>query len=283
MSNLKDSVKILILGPAGIGKTTLRKIFFDQDNPFELIQKTLEPTINVEINSYPFDSNIAVYDLAGQQLEEWLHESQDVFVGCDLIICVLDCREVWEKNYDLWKRIALIKNDFCPDSELLLLFHKIDLIDEVAQDKLREQIQEVLPEFSSTYFGLTSINPKYYLNTLNLFIFALEKYQNPFQLMQVNKSLFKAEILEIISKFQPISIINVYNLLKIPLFNFRMMIEELSNNQFLLQETQTNLLSLTELGRITIEEFKSQIVESIGDYLELHYYFFNEKEQIRMN
>ncbi len=64
MANVKDSVKILILGPPGIGKTTLRKIFFDEENPFELVHQTLEPTINVDINRYSFDTNIAVYDLS---------------------------------------------------------------------------------------------------------------------------------------------------------------------------------------------------------------------------
>jgi GTPase SAR1 family protein len=279
MSNLKDSVKIVILGPPGIGKTTLRKIFFDQENPFELVQQTLEPTINVDINTYSFDTNISVHDLAGQQLEEWLNESQEIFIGSDLIICVLDCRDPWDKNFSLWKRIDEIQHNLCPDAEILFLFHKIDLISEDAQDALRDQIWDALPEYPKVFYCLTSIFPKYYLKTLRIFMFMLQKYQNPSQLMQVNENLFKIEILDMIAKSPLIPVMNLYSSLKIPLFNFRALIEKLIKNQFLLQDPSTNALILAESGRNAIDEFKSNILENIGDYLETQYYFFNDAVQ----
>ncbi len=216
--------------------------------------------------------------LAGQQLEEWLHESQDVFIGSDLIISILDCRDSWEFNFDLWNQIDKIQRNLCPEADILFLFHKIDLISEDAQTILKDQIWNVLPDFPSIFYALTSIYPKYYLNMLKIFMFMLQKYQSPTQLMQVNQSLFKTEILDVVAKFQPITVMNLYSLLKIPLFNFRALIEKLIKNQLILQNPQTNTLSLAESGRITIEEFKSKIVESIGDYLDTNYYFFNEQE-----
>ena len=69
--NNQKQIKIVLVGPAAVGKTTFRHIFFDRDNPFDLLQKSLEPTHNIETNVYSFETLIAVHDLAGQQLDDW--------------------------------------------------------------------------------------------------------------------------------------------------------------------------------------------------------------------
>ena len=102
--NFLREIKILLIGPSGVGKTTLKKIFFEQSNPIQLLKESLEPTVDKVTTKYDIGGIIAIHDLAGQQINHWLSDSPQAFYEADLIICVLDSSKEWEENKPVWQK-----------------------------------------------------------------------------------------------------------------------------------------------------------------------------------
>ncbi len=156
------NIKIILIGPSGVGKTTLRKIFFEQENPLKLLKQTLEPTRGVETNIYDVEGSIAVHDLAGQQLEEWFTQSYQILSDSNLIIVVLNSNDGWEENKVLWERVNFQRQRVCPEAHLMLLFHKIDLLNENKRQNLEWDIQSTFNGFHDITAFSSSITSEFY-------------------------------------------------------------------------------------------------------------------------
>jgi GTPase SAR1 family protein len=173
--SLLDNVKIVVVGPSGVGKTTLRKVFFDQDNPLQLLTETLEPTYGVETSLYNLGGKIAVHDLAGQQIEEFLTTSASVFDGADLILAVLDSNDSWENNDALWQKIDEVRKDQCPDAYLSIFFHKVDLLTPEQRQSLDQTVQVLFAGKSNVAAYLTSIDKQFFFRTYQAFIASIRR------------------------------------------------------------------------------------------------------------
>ena len=64
------AIKIVFIGPRNAGKTTLRKIFFEGEEPNQFLINPLEPTQGMENIIFNIGEEIVVFDLAGQQNEQ---------------------------------------------------------------------------------------------------------------------------------------------------------------------------------------------------------------------
>jgi predicted transcriptional regulator len=158
-----------------VGKTTLRKVFFDQENPLKLITETLEPTYGVETSIYNLGGKIAVHDLAGQQLEEFLTSSSSALDGADLILAVLDSNDSWESNNVLWQKIDEVRKVQCPDAYLSIFFHKVDLLNFDQYRTLDQIVQVTFAGKPNTSAFLTSIDKQFFLRTYQAFITSIRK------------------------------------------------------------------------------------------------------------
>ena len=75
------SQKIIFIGPPGVGKTTLRRVFFEGESSRKLLEYAIEPTYGKETLILDFSQSIGIFDLAGQENERWLDsEEKNVFV-----------------------------------------------------------------------------------------------------------------------------------------------------------------------------------------------------------
>ncbi|MHA1560631.1 MAG: GTPase domain-containing protein, partial [Promethearchaeota archaeon] len=84
------SKKIVFTGPPKVGKTTLRKIFFEGENPSKLLEYSLTPTHGKESILLKLKENVGIFDLAGQENERWFEtDEKSVFFDADIIIIVL--------------------------------------------------------------------------------------------------------------------------------------------------------------------------------------------------
>ena len=171
--------KIVFIGHAGVGKTSVVKSFFEFDDPDELLNHSLEPTRGFEYHNYSFfDVNVGVVDTSGQELTQWLNLDGDcVFSGADYILFVCDASKFEENSseiYDnLYNLINLAKIQSA-NATIVLFLHKIDLIEtDDFQDfkkmilgrhhsfMLSEEVEADIPIF------FTSIKKKY-IRLLNL-------------------------------------------------------------------------------------------------------------------
>ena len=171
--------KLLLLGRAGVGKSTLKEMIFEGKNPDDLLIQSLAPTRGIETSVYSWlDLELSVFDTSGQELTSLLKDESDqliAFGGVDIVIYVLDYA-IWHSDSqdiaDEIKEIHKIIRKINKQAQLILLFHKIDLIPKMIQNNVKiltYQIQSIvnLPIKHSIYF--TSIDKDYIYSVHNAF------------------------------------------------------------------------------------------------------------------
>jgi hypothetical protein len=172
------ATKISMIGKPEVGKTTIKKVIFEGEDPNELIIFPLEATIGIKYSVHDFmDLQISLLDSPGQSLPVLLEDKQKqllTFGDTSAIIYVFDY-PTWIKNsqdvVDDVKKIYEIRRKHGFDVKIILFLHKIDLIITKKIGSMltliRKQIikQLSLPEELPIYF--TSLHPNLIYTTYN--------------------------------------------------------------------------------------------------------------------
>ncbi len=168
--------KILFMGPAEAGKTTLRKFLFEGIPAQELLEHPEVPTVGLKYNAYAYVStkrtekidkdkkvkkgevvpiSLSVVDSAGQNLDGWLNERKErVFPGADIIFFIFDVSE-WlqdDKKKNLCELIMRIYNtrlELAPESSFYIVGHKFDKVPEgkTYRESMSKRIKHELNEY----------------------------------------------------------------------------------------------------------------------------------------
>ncbi len=212
--------KVIIIGPPATGKTTITNVFFKKANPLRLLNKPLEPTRGVNSNLFSlFNSQLGIFDLAGQENENWFTHRKDVFKYADIIICVFDITCSVESIVPFLINILNIKKNlnFISDCEIYVLIHKIDLVN---PSYISQKIKIIENFFTKQYptgqkikiFG-TSITKDYFYDTFKI-IFNILKSSLEMDIIPISNSDFqdlKTE-LEILLYFDPLEVMKTEKL-----------------------------------------------------------------------
>jgi GTPase SAR1 family protein len=177
----KDSIhpqarkKIVLIGPKASGKTTFKRIFFEDANPLQLVKESLDPTRGVETDVYAFFSRvISVWDLAGQEMDSWLGDRVDVFQESSVIACMLDATGPLKDSVAFLIRFLKVRKEISPSTPIFILLTKCDLVSNVESYniilKIEKYMQEKHPELADecrrTKIHRVSVTDAYFLNTL---------------------------------------------------------------------------------------------------------------------
>ena len=178
--------KLLLLGRAGVGKSTLKKIIFEGEDPSELLHHSLEPTRGIETSNYSWlDLELSIFDTSGQELDNLLKEESEqiiAFGNTAAVIYIFDYNN-WQSNSqdiaDEIKEVHEIIRRINKEAKLMIIFHKIDLIPEAIRNNVKiltYQIQNIvnLPIKSLLYF--TSIAEDYIYSVHNAFSEILSRF-----------------------------------------------------------------------------------------------------------
>ncbi len=170
--------KITIIGPPEMGKTTIKKVIFEGEDPNDLILFPLEATIGIKYSVHNFmNSKVSLIDAPGQSLPIILHDEQKqvlAFGDTSAIIYVFDYPTWISDSQDIIDDVRKIyeinkKHDF--NAKIILFLHKIDLVIKKKIGSLlsliRRQIikQLELPDEIPIYF--TSLHPNLIYTTYN--------------------------------------------------------------------------------------------------------------------
>ncbi len=172
------ATKISMIGPPAVGKTTIKKVMFDGEDPNELIIFPLEATIGIKYSVHDFmDLKISLLDSPGQSLPTLLEDEQKqllTFGDTSAIIYIFDY-PTWIKNsqdiLDDVKKLYEINKKLGFEAKIILFLHKIDLLITKKIGSMlaliRRQIikQLNLPEELPIYF--TSLHPNLIYTTYN--------------------------------------------------------------------------------------------------------------------
>ncbi len=153
---------------------TKKVLFFEMVNPLKLLKNTLDPTrgINSSIYSF-FNLELGVFDLAGQENENWFSKESTIFNNSNLIICVLDINSYLGEIIEFIDDVIRIQNELkLINCSIAILLHKIDLIEplylhqklKAINDNLRNEKKQDM----STQIYPTSITKKYFLETYDI-------------------------------------------------------------------------------------------------------------------
>jgi len=167
MSN--QSNKVLLLGKAGAGKTSMRSIIFA--NYLARDTKLVGPTIGVEHSSVRFLGNLTVnlWDCGGQKkfLQNYFVSQRDqIFSGVKILIFVFDVESMakqgtQESDLFEFQRALDSVQQFNPKASVFCLIHKMDLIQdrEKAQifHEVKGEVERLIPPTMSRKFFPTSI------------------------------------------------------------------------------------------------------------------------------
>ncbi|MBD3353161.1 MAG: hypothetical protein GF364_16890 [Candidatus Lokiarchaeota archaeon] len=165
--------KIILTGPPEVGKTTLKLTFFDNINPVKLLDRTnpiLEPTRGAEISHYNmFNSEVGIFDLAGQENSSWYGESAKIFSNTDILVAIFDIKTRLGEITDFIISLLEIKKKYCSEAIFYIIIHKIDLISRYDLYKKIRYLKKFLKlkEKDQKSFEIltTSIEKEYFLDT----------------------------------------------------------------------------------------------------------------------
>lgn len=207
--------KILLLGRAGVGKSTLKEIIFEGHDPDDLLIQSLAPTRGIETSVYPWlDLELSVFDTSGQELKSLIEDESEqllAFEGVDIVIYIFDY-EIWHSDSgeisDEINEINKILRKINKQAQLVLILHKIDLIPKTIRNNTKiflHQIQYIvnLPIKYSLYF--TSIDQDHIYSVHNAFSEILSRFS------KINFSLKKSLDTTITSFSECICYITDYN------------------------------------------------------------------------
>jgi len=162
--------RVALVGKPEVGKTTIKKVIFEGEDPNELVLFPLEATIGMKHSVHNFmDLTISLLDTPGQSLPILLKDEEKQIISFEntgAIIYVFDYPTWITDSQDIIDDIQSLykinkKHQF--GAKIILFLHKIDLlIDKKIGSKLdliRKQIarQLNLPEELPLYF--TSLHP----------------------------------------------------------------------------------------------------------------------------
>jgi small GTP-binding protein len=176
--------KIVLIGDAGVGKSSIREVFFDYMSSEKIINESLEPTRGYEYHEYDlYDLRCSVLDTSGQELYSWLNDqSEEIFSGADIVIYVVDSSEFTQnidEIYDYLKKISITARIYSPNTLIALFAHKTDLIDDSRLEQFKKQMSrehkvfQIAEEVDIPIF-FTSILEKH-IRTLNIAFIKLFK------------------------------------------------------------------------------------------------------------
>lgn len=169
--------KLILIGPAAAGKTTFKRVFFENVNPLKMIDEGLDPTRGIENTTLTyFAQSVGVWDLSGQEIRSWLGDRQDVFDAASTIVCMMSASDSVADNLVFLTNFLKVHHEVAPASDLFLLLNKCDLVSSVnirnmvtnIQDWIRVKSPTLSKYCTATSFYSTSILESFFLRTLRV-------------------------------------------------------------------------------------------------------------------
>ena len=278
------SKKIIITGPPKVGKTTLRKIFFEGENPSKLLEYSLTPTHGKESILLNFKENVGVFDLAGQENQRWFESNEKtIFLDSQIIIVVLDISSPKEELLSFSKKVLELRDEITSNSKIYILLHKTDLISKDKLNIIKDIFKDEFKDEKLLNIAYTSIMKDSFLPTFTLFTEILKQCLGIEKDEDEKYSLkfleYVVTILKIIEEKVVISEEEIIRDLRLPESIFNNFIEYLYKMEFLEISKLSNksVISLTTSG----QKYYNEIVENFS--LESIMNFKDAQESSKIN
>ena len=142
--------KVLLMGKAHSGKTSMRSIIFA--NYLARDTMRLSPTLDVEHHHVRFlgDLVLNLWDCGGQDAfyESYFERDREtIFRSVELLIYVFDIEsDCPEKDFDHFAGVLEAMEENSPDARIFVLVHKMDLVAEEERDMILQDRKRLIEE-----------------------------------------------------------------------------------------------------------------------------------------
>ncbi|MFX0137327.1 MAG: hypothetical protein ACFFDN_27055 [Candidatus Hodarchaeota archaeon] len=279
--------KIVFIGPPGVGKTSLRKIFFEGEYSKTLLEFALEPTHGQESLILDLSESIGIFDLSGQENDRWLEsEEKNIFINSGIIVLVHDITAPTKEITNFAKKIVDIRNEICPDAIIYLLIHKIDLKSEEEIIKKKIEVIHILENVNKMKIRFTSIKGDYFTKTFYLFLELIqESLGEENVLLQDDFNLLK-NIINFLIAFKEKEVVSKNEILEKGLVsekNLKRVVNVLLEQKYLLEEMKNGYISylLTSKGRNYLDQLVKKFSKEGLKILEENYHELRHPEDIK--
>ncbi len=209
------SRKLVFVGPPGVGKTTLRKIFFEGEHSSHLLKYSLKPTHGQESIILNLNEEIGIFDLAGQENYKWFGtKKKTIFYETNMFIIVIDAAASMEEIVDFIKKVINIRNDLTPSAFIYLLIHKIDLLERDIIYELKLQIKKEIAKTNLIKYAFTSIQRRFFLETFSTFIDILKVCTSELTEFEEDNFKFLKNTIDLLFQIQNDVVISKTDLIK---------------------------------------------------------------------
>jgi len=175
--------KILLLGRAGVGKTTIKAIIFEGHDPRDLLINPLSPTRGIKPSVYSWlDLSLGIFDSSGQELNGILNNNKTQFIAfenTDVIIYIFDFMIWASKSKEIISEIQDIIDIIrirSYDTKMILFLHKIDQVNPSNRESdINDLKNEIKNKFNLPIY-FTSIYPDFIYSVYNAFYEILSRF-----------------------------------------------------------------------------------------------------------
>jgi len=191
--------KILLLGRAGVGKTTIKEIIFEGHDPRDLLINPLSPTRGIKPSVYSWlDISLGVFDSSGQELNTILNNNKTQFVAfenTDVIIYIFEFTIWASKSKEIIREIQDIIDIIrirSYDSKIILFLHKIDQLDPSNRESNIKNIKREIRNQLNLPIYFTSIYTNFIYSIYNAFYEILSSFsEETFKLKNILDDFLK--------------------------------------------------------------------------------------------
>jgi Ras-related GTP-binding protein A/B len=153
--------KVLLMGKAHSGKTSMRSIIFA--NYLARDTMRLSPTLDVEHHHVRFlgDLVLNLWDCGGQDAfyESYFERDREtIFRGVEMLIYVFDIEsDSPEKDFDHFAGVLEAIEENSPDARTFVLVHKMDLVAEEEREMILQDRFQLIEEACATAIGVHNL------------------------------------------------------------------------------------------------------------------------------
>ncbi len=181
-------------------------------------------------------------------MEEWFTKAYEIFSDTDLIIAVLNASDDWEENRKFWERVNFQRLRVCPAAHLMILFHRVDQLNENQRQKLEWDIQSAFIGNQEMSAFASSIVSEFFLQTFKKFVNGLRQCILSIHEVAIYELFQRVDILTRFIDKNSLNLEDLITSLKLPGAVSRKLLEDMYKQNLIQIDELANLVTLGGQG-----------------------------------